>query len=220
MFPRRLTTRRDSSAAATAASTARANGRRSAVALDVGEEATATSSVAGSTAQPIQLDFDQVYEEHFEFVWRSLRLLGVAPELLEDVTQDVFSVVARQLDDFEGRASVRTWLFAILQRVAANQRRVQVRKLAPLEPLGDALVADAPSPYSQAEAARAVRIVEAHCASLAPEQCAVFVLALVEGVPAPEIARELGIPLNTVYSRIRNLRAGLRRILAGEDVVT
>jgi RNA polymerase sigma-70 factor, ECF subfamily len=216
MFPRRLTTRTNSSAAVAAG----ASGRRPAVALDVGEEATATASVAGSATLAIDLDFDQVYEEHFEFVWRSLRLLGVAPELLEDVTQDVFSVVARQLDDFEGRASVRTWLFAILQRVAANQRRVQVRKLAPLEPLGDALAADAPSPYSQAEAARAVRIVEAHCASLAPEQCAVFVLALVEGVPAPEIARELGIPLNTVYSRIRNLRAGLRRILAGEDEVT
>jgi RNA polymerase sigma-70 factor (ECF subfamily) len=216
MFPRRLTTRTDSSAAATAG----ASGRGPAAAFDVGEEATATASGAGSPTHPIELDFDQVYDEHFEFVWRSLRLLGVAPELLEDVTQDVFSVVARQLDGFEGRASVRTWLFAILQRVAANQRRVQVRKLAPLEPLGDALAADAPSPYSQAEAARAVRLVEAHCASLAPEQCAVFVLALVEGVPAPEIARELGIPLNTVYSRIRNLRAGLRRIFDGEGEVT
>ena len=128
MFPRRLTTRTDSSI----------------------PRAPVTSE---TTTVPIEHGFDRIYEEHFEFVWRSLRLLGVAPELLEDVTQDVFSVVARQLDDFEGRASVRTWLFAILQRVAANQRRVQVRKHAPLEPLGEGHAAAEPSPYSQTEAA-------------------------------------------------------------------
>jgi RNA polymerase sigma-70 factor, ECF subfamily len=217
MFHRRQTTRMGSSAGAVATGPGGPSGHRPGASLEAGDEPSGGESIA---APSIVLDFDQVYEEHFEFVWRSLRLLGVAPELLEDVTQDVFSVVARRLDRFEGRSSVRTWLFAILQRVAANQRRVQVRKLHPLEPLGEALAADEPSPHSQAEAARAVRIVEAHCASLAPEQCAVFVLALVEGVPAPEIARELGVPLNTVYSRIRNLRAGLRRALTGEDEVT
>lgn len=198
MFPRRLTTRSDFSAEAAEGGAPR---------------------LAATAPGPNAPDFDRVYEEHFEFVWRSLRFLGVAPELLEDVTQDVFSVVARQLGDFEGRSSLRTWLFAILQRVAANQRRVQIRKLEPLVPLGDALVASEPSPQSQVEAARAVRIVEEHCASLPPEQSALFLLALVEGVPCPEIARELGIPLNTVYSRIRSLRAGLRRVLIGEDEV-
>jgi RNA polymerase sigma-70 factor, ECF subfamily len=216
MFSRRLTTRTDSSTTAMGAGPRQ---RRPAVALDVGDDVSGTEAIAAPAPSSDGLEFDRVYEDHFEFVWRSLRLLGVAPELLEDVTQDVFSVVARQLDDFEGRSSVRTWLFAIIQRVAANQRRVQLRKLNPLEPLGEALVADDPSPHRQAEAARAVRIVEAHCASLAPEQCALFMLALVEGAPAPEIARDLGIPLNTVYSRIRSLRAGLRRALNGDDEV-
>lgn len=173
----------------------------------------------GPSATPgADLDFDALYDEHFEFVWRSLRLLGVAPELLEDVTQDVFSVVARQLEAFEGRSSVRTWLFAILQRVAANQRRTQARKLRPLEPLSETLAASQPSPQSHAEAAQVVSVIERHCASLAPEQRALFVLALVEEVPCPELARALGIPLNTVYSRIRSLREGLRRALATEEV--
>lgn len=162
--------------------------------------------------------FDQVYEEHFDFIWRTLRLLGVAPELLEDVTQDVFSVVSRQLAAFEGRSSLRTWLFAIVQRVAANQRRAQVRKLNPLEPLQDTLAAHGPSPYTRAETAQVVRLIERHCASLPEEQRALFVLAVVEEVPSPELAVALGIPLNTVYSRIRSLREGLRRALAERDL--
>src|SRR5262245_51087494 len=39
-------------------------------------------------------DFARVYEEQFDFVWRSLRLLGVRPDALDDVSQDVFSAVA------------------------------------------------------------------------------------------------------------------------------
>jgi RNA polymerase sigma-70 factor (ECF subfamily) len=175
------------------------------------------SAPTGEAAEP-ELDFDRVYEEEFEFVWRSLRLLGVAPELLEDVTQDVFSIVSRQLGMFEGRSSLRTWLFAILSRVAANQRRAQVRKLKPLEPLGDALAADEPSPARQAETAEVVRTIERHCASLPPDQRALFVLALVEEVPCPELALAFGVPLNTVYSRIRALRENLRRLLAGREL--
>ena len=167
---------------------------------------------------PAEPSFDQVYEEHFEFVWRTLRLLGVAPELLEDVTQDVFSVVSRQLGTFEGRSSLRTWLFAILQRVAANQRRVQVRKLKPLTPLEDAFAASGPSPHAQAETAQVVGLIQRYCASLGEDQRALFVLALVEEVPCPELAVALGIPLNTVYSRIRSLRENLRRALAGREL--
>src|SRR5262245_22149852 len=75
------------------------------------------------------LDFEDVYERHFDFVWRSLRLLGVPPEAVEDATQDTFSVVSRRLARFEGRSSLRTWLFAILQRVVANHARMGRRKL-------------------------------------------------------------------------------------------
>src|SRR5688572_27982504 len=75
-----------------------------------------------------ELSFDAVYEAHFDFVWRSLRLLGLPGEVLEDAVQDTFSVVARQLGAFEGRSQLTTWLFQILRRVAANHRRTHRRK--------------------------------------------------------------------------------------------
>ena len=162
--------------------------------------------------------FESVYEQHFDFVWRSLRLLGVPPEAVEDATQDVFSVVSRQLAHFEGRSSLRTWLFGIVQRVAANQRRKDRRKLRQLTPLDDDVISREPTPHSHAEAAQAIDVVQGFCATLDVERRAVFVLALLEELPASEVSQALDIPINTVYSRVRSLREGLRRMLEEREV--
>jgi len=178
----------------------------------------ATASEARLALAPAPLDFERVYEAEFDFVWRSLLLLGVAPSAVEDATQDVFSVVSRRLGSFEGRSALRTWLFAILQRVAANQRRTVRRKQRQLEPLDDTAVSQLPTPHAQVEAAQSIDQVQRYCDTLAPDWRAVFVLALLEELPAPEVSQALGIPVNTVYSRVRQLREGLRRMLGEEEV--
>jgi RNA polymerase sigma-70 factor, ECF subfamily len=176
-------------------------------------------SVSGGSDAASSLDFEQVYEAHFDFVWRSLRLLGVGDEALEDATQDTFSVVARQLCRFEGRSALRTWLFAILQRVAANHRRRRRRKQQPLTPLSDP-AGDEPTPLAHAEAAEAARVVQRFCAGLEPDRRALFVLAVLEDLPAAEVGLALGVPIAKVYSRVHALREGLKRALAargGDD---
>jgi len=156
-------------------------------------------------------DFAQVYDTHFDFVWRSLRLLGVPPESIEDVVQDTFDVVSRQLAAFEGRSSLRTWLFAVAQRVAANHRRLVRRKLSRLEPLADSLPSPAPTPQAQAEAREAAAVVERFVAELDAERRALFVLVVLEGVPGREVAEALGITTNAVHCRVHSLRESLRR---------
>jgi RNA polymerase sigma-70 factor (ECF subfamily) len=173
-----------------------------------------SSAAAQGRAQPAEFDFDRVYDEQFEFVWRSLRLLGVPPEGLEDACQDCFTVVSRQLGSFEGRSALRTWLFAIVQRVAANHRRTVRRKLQPLEPLEDGFESEAPNAHAQVEAVEVVEVIQRFCDGLHGDVRAVFVLALLEGLPAPEVAQAVGIPVNTVYSRVHKLRDGLRRALS------
>jgi RNA polymerase sigma-70 factor (ECF subfamily) len=163
---------------------------------------------------PITLDFDAVYEAEVDFVWRTLRLLGVPREHVEDTAQEVFSVIARQLPSFAGRSALRTWIYAIAQKVAANQRRGHRRKQAPLEPLGErVVVAVEAGPDAVAEALEAARRIEGFCAGLDESWRAVFVLVLLEDVPAPEVAHALSLPLNTVYSRVRTLRQDLKRWL-------
>ena len=163
-------------------------------------------------------DFARLYEEHFDFVWRSLRLLGVRSDALADVSQDVFSTIARQLGCFEGRSSLRTWVFGITQNIASNHRRARARKQDRLEPLAGQVVSPDPSPLAHTEGREAADAVLEFCAGLDESRRAVFVLGLLEGVPAPEIAVLLGIPINTVYSRVRTLRDGLERHLSKREV--
>ena len=170
---------------------------------------------AGDRVGPVPaVDFDTAYVQNFDFACRSLRLLGVAPHSLEDAAQDVFGIVSRKLDEFAGEASLRTWIFAIVQRVAANHRRTQRRKQRPLQPfVEEPATGNDASPEAHLEAARAAAKIEAFCEGLDEGHRAVFVLGLIEEVPAREIALLLGIPMFTVYSRIRSLRARLERFL-------
>jgi RNA polymerase sigma-70 factor (ECF subfamily) len=155
--------------------------------------------------------FARVYESHFDFVWRSLRLLGVPSHAIEDVTQDTFDIVSQKLAEFEGRSSLRTWLFSIAQRVASNHRRMARRKLSRLEPLSDSAPSAEPTPHAHAEAVEAAGVVERFVEGLDAEWRAVFVLSVLEGVPGSEVADALGISVNAVYTRVHTLRESLRR---------
>jgi RNA polymerase sigma-70 factor (ECF subfamily) len=173
--------------------------------------------VAGSAPAVSSLDFDQIYDTHFDFVWRSLRLLGIRDELVEDALQDTFSVVSRQLADFEGRSQLRTWLFAILHRVASNYRRTRRRKQSPLVPFEEMASHEA-GPDAHVEAQDVARVVERYCEGLEPERRALFVLAVLEELPAAEVAESLSLPVHIVYSRVFTLRKGLEKALRAREV--
>jgi RNA polymerase sigma-70 factor (ECF subfamily) len=164
-------------------------------------------------------DFESIYRENFDFTCRSLRLLGVAADALEDAAQDVFGIASRRLAEFEGNSSLKTWIFAIVQRVAANHRRAERRKRAPLEPLEPEQVAgEAPSPESQAQAAQSAALIQTFCDALDEGRRALLVLGLIEGEPMRELAGALGIPLQTAYSRTRALRRDLELYLRRHEV--
>jgi RNA polymerase sigma-70 factor (ECF subfamily) len=148
--------------------------------------------------------FAEIYDENFVFVWRSLRQLGVI-ETIDDAVQDVFLVVHRRLSEFEGRSSVRTWLFGIALRVAKDHRRL-VRRKGGHDPL-DVQTADRlPGPDARAEATEALRLVHRLLDGMSEAHRAVIVLADLEQMSAPEMAEVLGVPMNTVYSRLRAAR--------------
>lgn len=155
------------------------------------------------------LDLATVYEAYFRYVWRCLRSLGVRDSQLEDALQDVFLVVQRRLPEFDGRAAVRTWLYAIALRVARKYRERARREPASLETAreGDPELSAAPEASGDREH-ESDRLVLARraLAALDDDKREIFVLARVEQMSAPEIANVLRIPLNTVYSRLRAAR--------------
>ena len=179
--------------------------------MDVRATAQRTVSEAGGAEGAVPgADFERVYAEHFAFVWRNLRRLGVAPAQLDDAAQEVFIVVHRRLAEVRVEA-LRPFLFGVVRRVAADQRRSAGRHRT--EALGDApeVASGAPTAEGALERAEAARTVRAILARLGDEQREVFVLAELEQMAAPEIAEAIGVPVNTVYSRLRAARAAFEK---------
>jgi RNA polymerase sigma-70 factor (ECF subfamily) len=161
--------------------------------------------------------FQQVYDSHIDYVWRTVCRLGIRGPAVQDVTQDVFLVVHRKLAEFQGRASVKTWLFRIVRRVVRDHRRTRRRKDGHTDGAVnvDQIPAAAESgPEVSAARAEAVRLVYQILDALDEEKREVFVLAELEQWPAPQIARALEINVNTVYSRLRLAREGFNLALA------
>jgi RNA polymerase sigma-70 factor, ECF subfamily len=178
------------------------------VAEALGRRVTQGSPASEHSALLSMPDLSAVYEAHFRYVWRCLRSLGVDDAVLDDALQDVFVVVQRRLAEFDGGAELRTWLYAIALRIARKYRERRRREPTSLEttsPSQPELVL-AESGEQAALSNERLSLARAVLATLSDEQREVFVLARVEQMSAPEIAGVVGIPLNTVYSRLRAAR--------------
>lgn len=178
-----------------------------------------TDHESGAHARAVP-DFDRLYEDSFDSVWRTLRALGVSPTSLDDAVQDVFLAVHRQLPGFEARSTAKTWICGIACHVASNYRRRERRKggLLPLDP---AMTTDGPDPHDKLEETRAWAFVSAFLTTLDEAKRTVYVLSRFEGLTAPQIAETLAIPLNTVYSRIHAVEGAFKAFLSahGEGVI-
>lgn len=146
---------------------------------------------------------EAVYRRHHAFVWRSVRRLGVDEAAVDDAVHEVFLVVARRLSEFEGRAELRTWLFAIAMNVARNQARTQWRQRRRAQALAAEPISAKVDGFARSDAAATLhRLLD----ELPEDQRAAFILAELEGLSAPEIATALDANVNTIYARIRAAR--------------
>lgn len=183
--------------------------------------ALATSAVSESPA-PTRRDLDgrgapwtvaTIYATHGEFVWRSLQRLGVFDTDLKDLSQEVFLVVHRRLDSFDGSALMTTWLFGICLRVVSDYRRRRRRR--PESPLDPSLELEdrGLSPEQTLARREAQSILARVLDAMDLDKRAAFVMFEIEGVGCGEIAEVLGVPLGTVYSRLHAARAQFQKNL-------
>jgi RNA polymerase sigma-70 factor (ECF subfamily) len=170
-------------------------------------------TTAPALAQPAAAvpSFDDIYRDHFAFVWRSLRALGVDPTHIDDAVQDTFVVVHRRLPGFEGRSRIQTWLFGIARRVASHQRRSAGRRRS--EPLAGEPVARGDTPFDSVSRNEAAELVAAVLDELEEGRRLVLALVEIEQLPVPEVAEMLAINLNTAYSRLRLARRDFEEAL-------
>jgi RNA polymerase sigma-70 factor (TIGR02960 family) len=211
---------------------------------DVQEEGdvTVTLTTEPNAVGPVDGDAFRALTEphHRELRVHCYRMLGSLQDA-EDALQDTLLAAWQGLAAFEGRASLRTWLYRIATNRCLNMRRTTsrrparewnipgVRPPAPtrlgevvwLEPYPDELlaVASLPGPEARYEQAESISLAFVTALQLLPpRQLAVLVLRDVLGFHAEEVAGMLDTTLDSVNSALKRARAGLQdRLPAAAD---
>lgn len=179
--------------------------------------AASTTDERQAAAPPAPEEFDAVYRANVDFVWRSLRRLGVRDAALDDATQEVFLVVHRRFHEFRPGSSIKAWLFAIAQRAASDQRR-WVRRKGNLLPLHDDMPTGENSPLESAMTRQATDRVLQFLDKLDEPRRDAFILSDLEQMTAPEIGAALGVNINTIYYRVASARKAFAAFVANKSI--
>lgn len=168
----------------------------------------------GAARPPVESrpDFRTIFEENARFVWRSLLGLGVGPSDVADASQQVFVVLGKKLDQIARDCSLRTFLYGICLRVASDFRgRAHLRRehLCALPP--EAI--DSVNPEGLTSHREALVRLQSALDTLEPAQQEVFVLYEIEEMTLAEVAKAVGCPLQTAYSRLRAARKAVSELL-------
>ena len=189
-------------------------------------ESTGAPAVTEPAGQELLLD-----QHRTELVAYCYRMLGSAFEA-EDAVQESMVRAWRGLDRFEGRSSLRSWLYRIatnvcLDMLGSSQRRARPMDLGPaspgdspvpaprpestwLGPIPDSMVLPEGDPSDVAVARESVRLAfVAALQHLPARQRAVLILREVLSWPAAEVATLLDTSVASVNSALQRARATL-----------
>jgi len=143
--------------------------------------------------------------DHFDFVWRLLRRLGVPAADADDGAQQVFIVGTRRLADIPV-GNERTFLYGSALRVASNMRRNSARRQRFIRGMPAELDAPVRTPQDEIERRQALAFLDRLLSAMDDDQREVFVLCEIEELTAPQVASIVGAPVGTVASRLRRAR--------------
>ena len=159
------------------------------------------------------LTFEEVYAQGFPHVARWIRVFGGLDADLDDLAQETFVVVRRQLPKFDG-ANLAGWLYRITQRTVRDYReRAWFRRALgkghdDKHPRRDSIAPQA-DPSEALERREAIRFLTQLLAKMSEAHRTAFVLFEIEGYTGEEIAQLEEIPLNTVWTRLHHARKEL-----------
>jgi RNA polymerase sigma-70 factor (ECF subfamily) len=149
-------------------------------------------------------------EAYYDFVWRSLRRLGVASGDVDDTAQLVFVTMARKLGSIRPGAE-RSFLFQTAMRVAADNRRTHRRRReVPEVDDGGPATDRAPTGEELLDLRRARVHLDKILDAMPDDLRAVFVLFEIDQLTMAEIAQLLDLAPGTVASRLRRARVEFR----------
>jgi RNA polymerase sigma-70 factor (ECF subfamily) len=166
--------------------------------------------------------FVELIDEHRDRVFNiTYRMLGNRAEA-EDVAQEVFITVFKQIDNFRGDSKFSTWLYRVTVNHCKNRIKYLSRRhsrdqdeLDETSQQQNSAVNGAPvrakNPDKALESMQMEKLLQEAIASLDDEQRAVVILRDVEDLSIEEICEITGLPDGTVKSRLHRARLVLRK---------
>jgi RNA polymerase sigma-70 factor (ECF subfamily) len=165
------------------------------------------SRIASGDLQSLGLLFDR----HELSVRRVLVRLGVSSGDVDDVIQSTFLQVIRAAPQYDPGFSVRSWLLGITAMMARRHHRSLGGLARRLSTWSASLVpAEPPTPGDAFDSQETGRRMAQAVARLSPKRREAFVLVVIEGASGEEAAAALGIPINTLWTRLHHARQDLR----------
>jgi RNA polymerase sigma-70 factor, ECF subfamily len=175
--------------------------------------ATTDETLIAAIAADDQRAMRTLYNRHRVRVFRfAIRLVGDAASA-EDVVSEAFLEVWRQADRFERRSSVSTWIMSIARFKALSVRRR--RQEVDLDEKLAETIADQSSTPEQAvlEMDRSAQL-RACLTQLSPDHREIVDLVYYHDKTIEEVAEIVGVPKNTVKTRMFYARKRLAQLLA------
>ncbi len=169
-------------------------------------------------------EYARLVDTYYQLIYRlGLKMLG-DPQDAEDILQETFIKVYKNLNKFDGRSSLSTWIY----RIATNEALMFLRKKNPefisidqpteneegeQEPLQ--IVDWCCLPENELMSAEAKSHLDKAISELLPSLRAVFVLRDIQGLSTQETGEVLGISEMAVKTRLSRARLRLREMLSG-----
>jgi RNA polymerase sigma-70 factor (ECF subfamily) len=156
--------------------------------------------------------FEQVYKAVSGFVYSvALRITNNTADA-QEVTQDVFLKIYRNLKNFQFKSSFKTWAYRITVNTAINKYRTVSKEKKRMVNYDDTIeagntIADTGTSFIEREDAE--KAVASLLNALNPDQRACIILKEIEGLSYKEISETLKININTVRSRLKRARLAL-----------
>ena len=180
-------------------------------------QATSDEVLIGRIAKGDRLAMQVLFARHHVRVYRFvLRLVG-NQSVAEDLISEVFLDVWRQADRFEGRSAVSTWMLAIARFKALSALRKK-----PEEELDDEMASAIEDPTDDPEVAMQKKdksqVLRTCLEALTPEHREIIDLVYYHEKSIEEVAEIVGIPENTVKTRMFYARKKLAELLKAAGV--
>ena len=165
--------------------------------------------------------FEEIYKAYSPIVYTLALGITRNSHDAQEAAQDVFVKVFRSLKDFAYRSSFGTWVYRIAVNTSINMYRSGVRKnkvLTSIDYAQDMPDTSGAGPDAEAGKGEAKKLVDKILENLSQEHRICIILRELEGLDYKEMADVMGVPINTVRSRLKRAREAMIEYCRDKEV--